>query len=52
MTNCPHCNEELHKNIQSESFDNRLQNHRTLWPQLQVKFAVYTEDTALLEKCI
>jgi len=52
MTNCPHCNEELHKNIQNESFDHRLQNHRTLWPQLQVKFAVYTEDASLLEKCI
>ena len=51
LTNCPHCDGQLGNNKQNESFDGRLQNHRTLWPQLQVKFAVYTDDAALLEKC-
>ena len=36
-------------NIEDCSLDNRLASHRTLWPQLQVKFAVYTEHAALLE---
>ena len=49
---CPECNADLHKNEHSESFDGRLQNHRTLWPQLKVKFAVYTEDADILERCI
>jgi hypothetical protein len=49
---CPECNADLHKNEQSESFDGRLQNHRTLWPQLEVKFAVYTEDADILERCM
>ena len=52
LTNCPHCDGQLGNNKQNESFDGRLQNHRTLWPQLQVKFAVYTDDAALLEKCL
>ena len=50
--NCPHCDEELYQNNDSDSFDKRLQSHRTLWPQLQVKFAVYTEDACLLEKIL
>jgi hypothetical protein len=52
MAHCPHCEKELNDNKQSDSFDGRLQNHRTLWPQLQVKFAVYTDDAELLERCI
>jgi phage anti-repressor protein len=52
MAQCPHCEKELNDNKQSESFDGRLQNHRTLWPRLQVKFAVYTDDAELLERCI
>lgn len=52
ISTCPDCNADLHKHEQTESFDGRLQNHRTLWPQLHVKFAVYTEDADVLEKCI
>jgi len=36
-------------NSEDCSLDHRLASHRTLWPQLQVKFAVYTEHAALLE---
>jgi hypothetical protein len=49
---CPNCECDLTNKTKSESFDARLQNHRTLWPQLQVKFAVYTNDASLLEKCM
>ena len=52
VSSCPHCKEEIQNNEQSESFDSRLKSHRTLWPQLQVKFAVYTCDASLLEKCL
>lgn len=49
---CPHCSEELELKEESESIDYRLTSHRTLWPQLRIKFLVYTKDAALLEKCI
>ena len=48
---CKKCNEEI-EDPKTESFDHRLTDHRTLWPQLLVKFAVYTEDAELLEKCM
>ena len=50
ISKCPHCEEELEDTKKKMSFDCRLQDHRTLWPQLQVKFAVYTEDAELLER--
>jgi hypothetical protein len=33
-----------------ESIDTRLQNHRTIWPQLKVVFIVFVKDVELLEK--
>lgn len=33
-----------------QSIDRRLSNHRVLWPDLQIKFMVYSEDAILLEK--
>ncbi len=42
------------KNIDEEndSIDTRLNSHRVLWPQLQVRFLVYTRQASLLEKNI
>lgn len=34
------------------SIDARLAEHRTLWPQLQVRFVVYTTNAQLLEQAI
>lgn len=34
------------------SIDSRLAEHRTLWPQLQVLFIVYTKNAQLLERNI
>ena len=42
----------LEDNKQTESLDKRLSDHRTLWPQLQVKFVVYDVDAELLERCM
>jgi hypothetical protein len=36
----------------TQSIDKRLGDHRTLWPQLKVKYLVYTTDAELLEKCL
>ena len=47
---CPNCEQELEDIQMTMSLDSRLANHRTLWPQLQVKFVVYTNDAELLEK--
>jgi prophage antirepressor-like protein len=52
IKNCPNCDYCIQNKDESESLDSRLANHRTLWPQLQVKFAVFTPDASLLEKCI
>lgn len=52
IQNCPHCEKELEKNNDNDSLDKRLSNHRTLWPHLEVKFVVYTQDARLLEKCL
>jgi hypothetical protein len=49
---CPNCLHPLEDNKQTESLDKRLSDHRTLWPQLQVKFVVYDDDAELLEKCM
>ena len=35
-----------------EKIDNLLSVHRTLWPQLEVKYIVYDNDTDLFEKCM
>ena len=50
INKCPHCEGVLEDNKKTMSFDWRLGDHRTLWPQLHVKFAVYTEDAELLER--
>jgi hypothetical protein len=50
INKCPHCEGVLEDTKKNKSFDWRLGDHRTLWPQLQVKFAVYTEDAELLER--
>jgi hypothetical protein len=48
---CTNC--DFQKNSEkTESINKRLQDHRTLWPQLKVKFLVYTTDAELLEKCL
>jgi hypothetical protein len=47
---CPNCSHVLEDIKQVDSLDKRLSNHRTLWPQLQVKMVVSTKDAALLEK--
>lgn len=53
-TLCSKCKEENAEamSVKNNSIDRRLQQHRTLWPYLLVKFIVYTEDAELLEKCI
>lgn len=33
----------------AQSLDSRLANHRGLWPQLRVKFIVYSEDAPMIE---
>jgi phage anti-repressor protein len=52
VKNCPNCDYCFQNKDESDSLDSRLANHRTLWPQLQVKFVVFTPDASLLEKCI
>lgn len=52
IQNCPHCKEVLENSKDHDSIDKRLKDHRTLWPRLEVKFVVYTQDASLLEKCM
>jgi hypothetical protein len=49
---CPHCYKSIEESNDAESLDNRLSSHRTLWPRLQIIFAVYTPDAYVLEKCM
>jgi hypothetical protein len=36
----------------TDTIDDRFRAHRTLWPQLKVKFLVFTKDALFIEKCI
>jgi hypothetical protein len=49
VAGCPR--DEKYKNSH-HSIDSRLAEHRTLWPQLQVLFVVYTRNAQLLENFI
>jgi hypothetical protein len=50
-TKCTNCDFQKDSK-KTESIDKRLGDHRTLWPQLKVKYLVYTTDAELLEKCL
>ena len=50
ISECPHCEAPLEDDKNSMSFDNRLSEHRVLWPMLKIEFAVYTQDCDLLER--
>ena len=50
ISECPHCEGPLEDDKNSMSFDNRLSEHRVLWPMLKIEFAVYTTDCDLLER--
>ncbi len=44
--------EEYKIGMESVSLNRRLQEHRTTCPNLKLHYIVYTEDCAVLEKCI
>ena len=42
----------LSKTERENSIDRRLQNHRTIWPQLKVNFIIFLKEVDVLEKSI
>ena len=55
IAGCPQpkkSNSNVKENREINNIDSRLATHRTLWPSLQIKLVVFTNDAVLLEKCI
>ena len=50
ISECPHCQGPIEDDKNSMSFDNRLREHRVLWPMLKIELAVYSQDCDLLER--
>lgn len=46
---CINCRESMQLEAETSSIDHRLRGHRTLWPNLQVVFIVYTKHASLIE---
>lgn len=49
---CKKCGHKTCVKRSQETLDSRLATHRTLWPQLQLIFVVYTPNAQLLENAI
>jgi len=44
------CKSKISDSTKLQSLDTRLANHRVLWPNLRVRFIVYSEDAPNIEK--